>query len=166
MYNAVASALRSGHRMQSYGIKIRFLSGCSAGVARVVRYAEAGGSNPLTPTNYLLNSSNIWLYLLMLWLKRSASVPISRSQQKTPISKTGAFQFPKSARKVHRPISPNDLCCYSSAPSLSSGSSKTKMVTAQHCPTCGFGPVTCSLGAVVETDTTLDPRSKASFTCR
>ena len=52
MYNAVASAFRPGHRMQPYGIKIRFLSGCSAGVARVVRDDEAGGSDPLTPTNY------------------------------------------------------------------------------------------------------------------
>ena len=40
MYNAVASALRSGHRMQPYGIKLRFLSGCSTGVARVVRDTE------------------------------------------------------------------------------------------------------------------------------
>ena len=40
MYNAVASGLRSGHRMQSHGIKIRFTSGCSAGVARVVRDSE------------------------------------------------------------------------------------------------------------------------------
>ena len=46
------SALSSGHRMQCYGIKIRFLSGCSAGVARVVRDDEVEGSNPFTPTNY------------------------------------------------------------------------------------------------------------------
>ena len=52
MYNAVASALRSGHRMQSYGIKIRFLSGGSAGVARVVRDDKVEGLNPFTPTNY------------------------------------------------------------------------------------------------------------------
>jgi hypothetical protein len=50
MYNAVASALRSGHRMQCYGIKIRFMSGCSAGVAHVVRDVETGGSNLLIPT--------------------------------------------------------------------------------------------------------------------
>ena len=36
--------------MQSYGIKLRFLSGCSAGVVHVVRDDEAGGSNPFTPT--------------------------------------------------------------------------------------------------------------------
>ena len=47
------SARRSGHRMQPYGIKIRFQSGCSAGEARCVRDAEVGGSNPLTPTNFL-----------------------------------------------------------------------------------------------------------------
>ena len=34
------NALRSGYRMQSYGIKIRFTSGCSAGVARCVRDPE------------------------------------------------------------------------------------------------------------------------------
>ena len=48
MYNAVASALRSGHRMQSYGIKLRLLSGRSAGIARVVRDTEC---NP-TVLNY------------------------------------------------------------------------------------------------------------------
>ena len=32
-------------------------SGCSAGVARCVRDAEAGGSNPLTPTIYLHKQS-------------------------------------------------------------------------------------------------------------
>ena len=69
--------------------------GFSAGVARVVRDDEAGGSNPLTLTNYLLNSSNIWLYLLMLWLKRSASVPISRSQQKPPSNLGGGFCLPE-----------------------------------------------------------------------
>ena len=63
----------------------------NAGVARVVRHDEAGGSHTLTPTNYLLNSSNIWLYLLMLWLKRSASVPTSISQQKTPSRLEGVF---------------------------------------------------------------------------
>ena len=56
MYNAVASARHSGHRMQPYGIKIRFLSGCSAGVARVVRDDEVEGSNPFTPTIFMLNS--------------------------------------------------------------------------------------------------------------
>ena len=80
MYNEVASALRSGHRMQSHGIKIRFTSGCSAGLARCVldpevyimvsffdlrrgvaqwlarfvRDEEAGGSSPLTPTIFSL----------------------------------------------------------------------------------------------------------------
>ena len=34
--------------MQSYGIKIRFMSGCSAGAARVVRDDEVEGSNPFT----------------------------------------------------------------------------------------------------------------------
>ena len=57
--------------MPPYGIKDDFCRG----VARVVRDDESGGSNPLTSTNYLLNSSNLWLYLLMLWLKHSASLP-------------------------------------------------------------------------------------------
>ena len=46
------SARRSGHRMQPYGIKIRFLSGCSAVVAGVIRDDEVEGSNPFTLTNY------------------------------------------------------------------------------------------------------------------
>ncbi len=54
-FQSGGSARRSGHRMQPYGIKIRFQSGCSAGVARVVRDDEAVGSNPITPTNYCTN---------------------------------------------------------------------------------------------------------------
>ena len=44
---------------KAYEIRRILISRGSAGVARVVRNDEAGGSNPLTPTNYLLNSSNL-----------------------------------------------------------------------------------------------------------
>jgi len=44
-------------------------------VARVVRDDGAGGLNTLTSTNYLPNSLDLWLYLLMWWLKHSASLP-------------------------------------------------------------------------------------------
>jgi hypothetical protein len=50
IYNAVGSARRSERRMQFYGIKIRFLSECSAVVGRMVRYIKAGGLNLLTQT--------------------------------------------------------------------------------------------------------------------
>ena len=52
MYNAVAIALRSGHRMQIYGIKLLFLSGYSAWSARIIRYNDAKGLNTFISTNY------------------------------------------------------------------------------------------------------------------
>ena len=48
--------------MQSHGIKIRFTSGCSAGVARCVRDAEAGGSNPLAHTIFFTELFHFMLF--------------------------------------------------------------------------------------------------------
>ena len=76
---------------KAYEIRPILISRCSAGVARVVRGDEAGGSNTLTPTINLLNSYNRWPYMPILWLNLTASLLISRSQQKAPSKLDGTF---------------------------------------------------------------------------